>query len=309
MTICNPHHLRHAIRLALLLVFPFTAASLDAAEQADSAVAKPNAASSKPYFNPWTRKTALVMLGTKDSWHMRLEQVNAFAGLLTGFCKLSPHFSSVPEDFTFDNIRKYDVVVLYTALADYSRKKDENVTKTALENIFQAVQAGTPLLSFHGGIYNTSIDGRPKEIPAGPEVHEIERQVGAKYFFDLHYPFQEFKINISKEHPITKGVTDFMVADEIYMLDILDPAAEILATYDARSVKKSDPEKPSPKKQMIIDSIALGNARPQAPALYARTYCKGKIVVNILGHNEQSMCNPSVIKLYQQSFDWLFSGK
>ena len=169
------------------------------------------------------------------------------------------------------------------------------------------MEAGTPLLSVHGGVYNTSIDGSPEIEPS--EVHEIERQIGAKYVYGPHYPFQEFTVNIGKEHPITKGVTDFTVADEVYRLEMLDPAAEILASYDARSVTKGDPEKPSRKRQTILDSIAWGNTRPQAPVLYTRIYGKGKIVVNILGHDERSLRNPSVVQLYQQSFDWLFSGK
>jgi type 1 glutamine amidotransferase len=311
MTSCNPHHLWHAIRLALMLVSPFPIASSFAAEQAQVGGAANKQAAVKPIDNPKVRKTALVMLGTNDDWHMRPEQVDAFAGLLTGFCKLSAHFSSKPADFATDNIRKYDLIVLYSAFYtwDKVKKQKDGSMITALENVFKAVEAGTPLLSVHGGVYNTTIDGRPENIKPGPEVHEIERQIGAKYVYGPHYPFQEFTINIGKEHPITKGVTDFMVADEFYRLEMLDPAAEVLASYDARSVAKGDPEKPGANKTAILETVAWGSTRPKAPVLYTRIYGKGKIVVNILGHDERSLRNPSVVQLYKQSLDWLFDGK
>jgi type 1 glutamine amidotransferase len=229
------------------------------------------------------------------------------AGLLTGYCQLAANYSDDPADFTFENIRKYDLVVLCSAIRPNAQK--ENVTKTALENVFKAVEAGTPLLSVHGGVYNTTVDGRPENIMPGPEVHEIERQIGTKYVYGPHYPFQEFTINIGKEHPITKGVTDFTVADEFYRLEMLDPAAEVLASYDARSVAKGDPEKAGANKTAILETVAWGNTRPKAPVLYTRIYGKGKIVVNILGHDERSLRNPSVVQLYKQSLDWLFDGK
>ncbi len=297
--------------VAVLLVMSVCTGPTRAADQPQAGGAANKQAAVKPIDNPKVRKTALVMLGTNDDWHMRPEQVDAFAGLLTGFCKLSAHFSSKPADFAIDSIRKYDLIVLYSAFYtwDKVKKQKDGSMITALENVFKAVEAGTPLLSVHGGVYNTTIDGRPENIKPGPDVHEIERQIGAKYVYGPHYPFQEFTINIGKEHPITKGVTDFTVADEFYRLEMLDPAAEILATYDARSVAKGGPEKAGVNKTAILETVAWGNTRPKAPVLYTRIYGKGKIVVNILGHDEQSLRNPSVVQLYKQSLEWLFDGR
>jgi type 1 glutamine amidotransferase len=95
--------------------------------------------------------------------------VDAFAGLLTGYCKLAANFSDDPADFTVENIRKYDLVVLCSAIRPNAQK--ENVTKTALENVFKAVEAGTPLLSVHGGVYNTTIDGRTPDHSMMRQAH------------------------------------------------------------------------------------------------------------------------------------------
>ncbi len=70
---------------------------------------------------PQQRKTALVMLGSVDTWHVSPEQVDAVAGLLTGYCKLAAHFSDRPADFTFENARRYDVIILFAALSPDGR--------------------------------------------------------------------------------------------------------------------------------------------------------------------------------------------
>jgi type 1 glutamine amidotransferase len=50
-----------------------------------------------------------------------------------------------------------------------------------------------------------------------------------------------------------------------------------------------------------------GEKTAQAPVLYTRVLGKGKMVVNILGHDEQSLRNPAVRALYEQSLNWLFT--
>ena len=289
----------HTDKLPLLIVamlsFTMLAEPLHAADQ-------PKAGGAKQKAGAWTqkRKTALVMLGSKDGWHMAPEQVDAVAGLLAGYCQLAAHFSDEPADFTVENIRKYDLVVLYSAMRPNAQK--ENVTKTALENVFKAVEAGTRLLSVHGGVYNTSIDGSP----------EIEEKIGCKYVKGPHYPYQRFKVKIEKAHPITDGVSDFQVLDEVYRLEMLDPAAEILASYDAPSVlmgRISRPGMSDAQKEQVRLSHEWADKAGQAPVLYTRVLGKGKIVVNILGHDEQALRHPAVRALYEQSLQWLFSGK
>jgi type 1 glutamine amidotransferase len=288
---------------AALTLFCIGSGPILAADQPKASGAKKAIAGKTPGKStnaPQKRKSALVMLGSKDAWHMAREQVDAVAGLLTGYCQLAANFSDDPADFTVENIRKYDVVILYSALRPNAQK--ENVTKVALENVFKAVEAGTPLLSVHGGVFNTSIDGSP----------EIEEKIGCKYVQGPHYPYQRFKVKIEKTHSITDGVTDFTVLDEVYRLEIRDPAAEILASYDAPSIlmgRLTRPGMSDAQKEQVRLSHEWADKAGQAPVLYTRVLGKGKIVVNILGHDEQALRNPAVRTLYEQSLNWLFSEK
>jgi type 1 glutamine amidotransferase len=270
--------------IATLLALAVGTGSLRAAKQPKAGGAKSVTAASKTggANRAQKRKTALVMLGTRDNWHMAPEQVDALAGLLTGFCKLAANFSDDPADFTVENIRKYDVVILWSAFALNAQK--EAPTKGALENVFKAVEAGTPLLSVHGGVYNTSIDGSP----------EIEEKIGCKYVKGPHFPYQRFNVKIEKAHPITEGVADFKVMDEAYRLEMLDPQAEILASYDARSVNLGSLYQPGMKEEQKADmrlNHQWAEKTAQAPVLYTRVLGKGRIVVNILGHDEQALRN------------------
>ena len=250
--------------------------------------------------NAQKRKTALVMLGTKDTWHMAAEQVDALAGLLTGYCQLAAHFSDDPADFTVGNIRKYDLVILWSAFA--LNAQEEAPTKGALENVFKAVEAGTPLLSVHGGVYNTSIDGSP----------EIEEKIGCKYVKGPHFPYQRFKVKIEKAHSITEGVADFQVVDEAYRLEMLDPSAVILASYDARQVTLGSVYRPGMKEEQKEEmrlNHQWAEKTAKAPVLYTRVLGKGKMVVNILGHDEAALRNPCVRTLTGQSLEWLFNER
>lgn len=250
---------------------------------------------------PAKRHSALVMMGTYDTYHMSPEQVEAVSGLLTGYCKLAAHFSDNPADFTFENIRKYDVVILVSGLSRVDDNKGP--TKTALENVFRAVEAGTPLLAIHGGFHITTRDGGP----------EIQEKIGSKYNEASHYPYQRFTIELDQTHPITQGVENFQALDEPYLLDMIASDANILASYDPRRVAKasllfdSDASEERRKAHTLSHEWAEKNAR--ASVLYTRELGQGKIVVNFLGHDEQTLYNPSYRILTEQSLQWLMGSR
>jgi type 1 glutamine amidotransferase len=249
---------------------------------------------------PQQRHSALVMMGTYDTYHMKPEQVEAVADLLAGYCKLAANFSDNPADFTFENARKYDVIILFSALSRDAQ--GERPTKTALENVFRAVEAGTPLLTIHGGVNITTRDGGPN----------IEEKIGCRYAKGSHYPYQRLTVKIDKTHPITQGMEDFVVLDEPYRLDVIASDADILASYDPRVVNMSSllvPNLPEARKAAVVLSHQWAEKTAQAPVLYTRMLGKGKIVMNFLGHDEQTLRNPSFRTLTEQSLQWLLGER
>jgi uncharacterized protein len=248
---------------------------------------------------PQKRHSALVMMGTNEAYHMEPEQIEAVAGLLTGYCKLAANFSDNPADFTFENARKYDVIILYSA---FNRGiQGERPTKTALENVFRAVEAGTPLLAMHGGLYIAGREGSP----------ELEEKLGCRYQAPT-FPYQRFTVKIDKTHPITEGVEDFAVLDEPYRLEVIAPGADILASYDARLVSVAGlfgPNLPESQKRSITLTHQWAEKTARAPVLYTRVLGKGRIVTTLLGHDEGAWHNPSFRTLIEQSLNWLLEGR
>jgi hypothetical protein len=243
------------------------------------------------------RRTALVMLGGKDTWHLRPEQVDAFAGLLTGHCELAATFSDRAADFTFEHIRRHDLIVLYSALQPTAANRTP--TKAALEEILRAVEAGTALLALHGGIFSPTMDGSP----------ELARRVGAIYV-GPHYPYQRIPVKIAAAHPITAGVADFTVLDEPYRLELTAPGAVVLATYDARRIavgSAAAPNTPPARREQILASHTWAEQNPRAPLLYTHTLGRGRIVAHALGHDEAALRHPALRTLVAQSVRWLLA--
>jgi len=100
--------------------------------------------------------------------------------------------------------------------------------------------------------------------------------------FIHHSPYYEFQVKIEDaEHPVTKGLQDFSISDELYVLDRDPEGADILAT-------------------------AFWEDKLQ-PMVYAKQYGKGKMLYNALGHNEISFSNPAFRQLIVQGIEWLLN--
>jgi len=98
--------------------------------------------------------------------------------------------------------------------------------------------------------------------------------------FTHHPPRHEFQVRIEdKDHPITRGIEDFKVTDELYILDRAPEGAHVLAT-------------------------ALWEGKSQ-PLLYTRRGGKGKVLYNALGHDQATYNHPTFRRLVVQGIRWM----
>ena len=115
----------------------------------------------------------------------------------------------------FENIDAwpYDAIVLYNYMKKPSQKQQENFLKL--------LDRGTGLVILHHAIYGY----RP--WPEFQKIVGVTRWLsGAKNDFDL-------KIHIEDpQHPITRGLSDFAIHDEVYQGHTIDPQAHVLLTTD-----------------------------------------------------------------------------
>ena len=101
--------------------------------------------------------------------------------------------------------------------------------------------------------------------------------------FVKHSLYHEFQVQIEdKEHPITQGVVDFKITDELYILDRAPQNAHLLAA-------------------------AVWEDKSQ-PMVYTRKHGKGNVLYNALGHDEAAFNNPMFQKLVVGGIKWLLQA-
>ena len=165
----------------------------------------------------------------------------------------------------------YDVLLLYNMSDGISEKRQANF-KTLLER-------GVGLVVLHHAIAN---------YPDWPGYREI---IGAAYFRKeteidgVTHPKSEYthdvdvSIKVADDtHPVTAGLTDFSLNDEVYRKWILDPGNRVLLTTDH---PESDP--------------AL---------CWVRNYAVSRVVCIQPGHGPGSFADTSFRRLVSQAIFW-----
>jgi type 1 glutamine amidotransferase len=118
---------------------------------------------------------------------------------------------------------------------------------------------------------------------ADPDFRHV---LGAAY--TGHPPIRTFKVKIKNpNHPITKGVRDFIVTDEQHYMDYdKDPKHIFLETVNE-------------------DGLTFRSFGASAPGGWAYDYGKGRVCYLSPGHLLTVLWNPEYIKLQQNAVRWL----
>ena len=90
---------------------------------------------------------------------------------------------------------------------------------------------------------------------------------------------------VKKNHPITKGMADFKIFDELYSKLQGDYDIEVLVSADSDWSKATE------------------------PLVFTTTYGQGRCVHNALGHDFKTILNPSMQQLIRRGVEWAATGK
>lgn len=103
-----------------------------------------------------------------------------------------------------------------------------------------------------------------------------------------HPPIRRFRVKVvNRDHPITRGVNDFVVTDEQhYMKYEKDPRHLLLQSVNE-------------------DGLTFKNLGPASPAGWAYDYGKGRVCYLAPGHMLTDLWNPEYVKLQQNAVRWL----
>ena len=122
----------------------------------------------------------------------------------------------------FDDVANwpYDAIVLYNYMKRPSEKQRENFLKL--------LDRGVGLVVLHHAIYGY----RPWP--------EFQKMVGVTSWLSSSKDDVPMKIHVEDpKHPITKGLADFSITDEVYKGHRLDPKVHVLLTTDEPSNAKA----------------------------------------------------------------------
>jgi len=168
-------------------------------------------------------------------------------------------------------LKQYDVIVFTIC----SRRISE-ISGQAQENLLNYVKGGKGFFVQH------------LATASFPKWEEFGKLCGRKWVWGTsgHGPRADFQSKIvDKEHPITKGLTDFTTNDELYAKLQGNEEIHVLVQADSEWSKKTE---------------AL---------IFVKNYGQGRVVHNAYGHDRRALMTPSVQKIITRGVEWAAMGK
>jgi type 1 glutamine amidotransferase len=152
------------------------------------------------------------------------------------------------------------------------------ITKEQLSPVLKAVEAGVGLAGCHGGMCDAFRNSVEWQFMTGSQWVAHPGNDGVEY---------EVNIVKSSSSSIIEGMSDFKVKSEQYYIHV-DPAINVLATTTFP----------------ISEGPHCSNGKVTVPVVYTKTWGKGKVFYNSLGHHADIFDIPEAKELMRRGFLW-----
>jgi hypothetical protein len=149
-----------------------------------------------------------------------------------------------------------------------------NLSGAQEKGLLEAVQGGTGLAGWHGGITDSFRSNPAYELMVGGS---FAAHPGGIIDYDVRFT--------RRDDPITKGLTDFRMRSEQYYV-LVDPAIEVLATTTFTG--QADP---------AIQGTVM-------PVVWRKLYGKGRVFSTTLGHVAADFAVPQAREIVQRGMLW-----
>ncbi|HNU98575.1 MAG: ThuA domain-containing protein [Verrucomicrobia bacterium] len=245
----NLNRRRFLARAAALASVPFLPTSLPAAED-----------------RPGSKKRVLLVTGVDYPGHPWRETAPALVTMLHQDPRLAVTVIEDPHLLDSPSVHTYDTVLLH--FMNWEVPAPGQAARTNLRNFVEAGK-GLMLVHFACGAW---LDW--------PEFRNLAGRVWDPKL-RAHDPRGPFTVRImDTEHPITAGLEDFEIDDELYTCLAGDAPIRVLAT--ARSK---------------VDHIDY-------PMAFVLNYGKGRVFHSVLGHDAKALAAPGVGDLFRRGCAW-----
>ncbi len=215
-------------------------------------------------LNLFSKETKImrVLIFSGRNNHEWQQTTPVLLNILSQSGKFSIKITERPDTLTIADFLQTDVVI-----SNWNSWPENDLRWTVHTEsaLLQFIQNGGGFVTFHASssaFYNWS---------------EFQKISTATWIMDttFHGKPSETSITITdKTHPVTKGVTDFVIFDELWIKAAENPIFEVLGVASNKE-------------------IAEKGIKPQ-PAIMVAAYGKGKIFHTILGHDTMAIQNPDL---------------
>lgn len=215
--------------------------------------------------------SVLIVTGFDVGSHKWQESAELNRVILRESGRFDVSISPDKEVFASPELNDYDVVVL-----NYGFWNEPDPSEKAKAGLLNYVNNGGNVVALHFAC--SSFQG-------WKEYGSLLGRVWVKGIGG-HGPYGEFTVNIKDtDHPVTKGLEDFKTEDELYAKLSGDEQITVLATADSDWSGKTE------------------------PIVFAKSYGKGRVLQNVLGHGLDAKRNPNYQRLLCRCIEWAATGK
>jgi uncharacterized protein len=152
------------------------------------------------------------------------------------------------------------------------------ISKEQLKPVLDAVASGVGIAGCHGGMCDSFRNSVEWQFMTGSQWVAHPGNDGVEY---------EVNIVKSSSSAIVENMPDFKVKSEQYYLHV-DPAINVLATTTFP----------------IVEGPHSTNGKVTVPVVYTKTWGKGKVFYNSLGHHADIFDIPEAKELMRRGFLW-----
>lgn len=186
------------------------------------------------------------------------------------------------EDLMQYDLQDYDVLILnYCNWEDPKGLSDQS--KKAFTDYLNN-GGGLIIVHFANGAFHYSLPGAAQSD--WPEYRKISRRVWDHTGNSAHDKYGKFIVKITQtKHPVTQGIGNFEVTDELYYNQKGDQPIEPLLVATSKDTGKDE------------------------PLAWAYTYGKGHVFQIMLGHSKESLQAPQVQEILKRAAAWTVTGK
>jgi len=185
--------------------------------------------------------------------------------------------SDDPSSLSAEMLAKYDLVA--SNWTNYPTE-DRVWGETAGNALLDFVRGGKGFVTFHAG------------AACFPTWPEYQRLIGAGWVMGTtaHGAIHTFQVTIrDKEHPITRGLEDLSIRDELWHRMGLQPTAHVLCT--------------------AFSATEMGGTGKDEPVALVTEPGKGRCFNLVLGHDAAAMVSPGWRLLMLRGSEWAATGK